>query len=229
MNQTTNSHSPFAERLTPDNAALLLIDHQTGLFTFLTSIEPTVLKNNIIGLAKVGKAFNLPTILTTSWPQGPNGPTMPELVELFPDHEIIDRPYVNFWADPKSVEAVKKTGRKKLIIAGLATEVCVALPAISAVQAGYEVYAVIDASADFNPLIQQVTTLRLASAGVVVTTWVAVLAELAHSTVDNGKYIGSLLKEHVGTYGGAWSNFMATSRTAQEVAAAIGQPAAAGR
>ena len=218
---TQNGHNPFAEPLTPDNAACLLIDHQTGLFSFLTSIDPMLLKNNILGLAKTAKAFNLPTILGTSWPLGPNGPTMPELKALFPDHEVIDRPFVNFWSDPASREAVVKTGRKKLIIAGLATEVCAAMPAISATQEGYEVYVVIDACADFNPLIQQVTTQRLASAGVVVTTWVAVLAELAHNTHENGSYIAEFLRDHMGQYGAAWSNFMGTAKTAGDVSKAL--------
>ncbi len=219
---TTNAaHNPFAEPLTPDNAACLLIDHQTGLFSFLTSIDPMLLKNNILGLAKTAKAFNLPTILGTSWPLGPNGPTMPELKALFPEHEVIDRPFVNFWNDPASREAVVKTGRKKLIIAGLATEVCAAMPAISATQEGYEVYVVIDACADFNPLIQQVTALRLASAGVVVTTWVAVLAELARNTHENGAYIAEFLRDHMGQYGAAWSNFMGTAKTAGDVSEAL--------
>ena len=222
MPNAAAARNPFAEPLTPDNAACLLIDHQTGLFQFLTSIEPTVLKNNILGLAKTALAFKLPIIVGTSWPQGPNGPTMPELRALLPEVDIIDRPFVNFWDDPRSRAAVEQTGRKKLIIAGLATEVCVAMPAIAAVQAGYDVYAVIDAAADWNPLVQQVTTARLASAGVVVTTWVAVLAELAHNTQENGKYIGRFLRDHVGSYGAAWDNFLATSPHAQAVAEAVG-------
>lgn len=224
MNNTienTTGRNPFAEELTTDNAACLLIDHQTGLLQFLTSIEPTVLKNNILGLAKTAKTFNLPVVMGTSWAAGPNGPTMPELREILPDVEPIERPFVNFWNDEKSKAAVVATGRKKLIIAGLATEVCVAFPAIAAVQEGYDVYAVIDASADWNPLVQQITAMRLASAGVVVTTWVAVLAELARNTQENGKYIGQFLRDHVGSYGAAWDNFMATSPNAEQIAAAV--------
>lgn len=121
---SASSISPFAERLTPENAACILVDHQVGLFSFLTSIPPLELGNNILGLAKTAKAFKLPTILTTSWPTGPNGPTMPEHVALFPDVPIIDRNTVSFWTHPPSVEAVKKTGRKKLIIAALDTTTC---------------------------------------------------------------------------------------------------------
>ena len=115
------SPNAFSEPLTPDNAAVLLIDHQVGLFQFLPSVEPLKLKNNIIALANVAKRFNLPTLLTTSWPQGPNGPTMPELVELFPEHTIVERDTVKFWDHAPSAEAVEKMNRKKLIIAALDT------------------------------------------------------------------------------------------------------------
>ena len=213
--------TPFADPLTPDNCAVLLIDHQVGLLQFLPAIEPFALKNNILGLAKTAKAFDIPTILGTSWPNGPNGPTMPELLDLFPTHEVYDRPLVNFWDDDASRKAVEDTGRRTLIIAGLATEVCVALPAISATRAGYDVYAVIDASSDFNPLVQQVTMQRLASAGVRVTTWVAVLAELARNTHENGNVIGSLLSEHTPQYAAAWANFMGTAANAETVAGQV--------
>lgn len=216
------SHPAFKTPITPDNAAVLLIDHQVGLFNFLTSIDPMILRNNILGFAKVAKAFNLPVIMGTSWPQGPNGPTMPELLDLFPDVKVIDRPFVNFWADPVSRAAVQATGRKKLLIAGLATEVCVALPACSAAAEGYEVYAVIDASADFNPLITEVTMSRLASAGVINTTWVAVLAELAHNTQVNGRHIGNLLREHMGQYYAAFNNFNGVARNAELVRGQLG-------
>lgn len=206
--------SPFAEPLTPQNSACILVDHQVGLFSFLPSISPLELKNNILGLAKTAKAFDLPVILTTSWPQGPNGPTMPELVELFPDTPIIDRNTVSFWTHPPSVAAVKKTGRKKLIIAALDTTTCLALAAVYGVQHGYDVYAVIDASATFNPLVEQVAITRMAHAGVVVTTWVAVLAELANDTTVNGKYIGGFLTQHTGSYYAAMNNYLATSPNA---------------
>ncbi|MDJ0593173.1 MAG: isochorismatase family protein [Pleurocapsa sp. MO_226.B13] len=211
------SRDPFAEPLTPDNAAMLLIDHQVGLFQFLPSVEPLKLKNNIIALAKIAKRFNLPTLLTTSWPQGPNGPTMPELVELFPEHEIIERDTVKFWDHPPSVEAVKKMNRQKLIVAALDTTTCLAFAAIYGVQQGYDVYAVMDASSTFDELNQQAAMMRMSAAGVVVTTWVPVLAELANNTVKNGFHIADLLAEHTGSYHGAWSNYIATAKTADLV------------
>ena len=217
------SRNPFSEELTADNCIFVMIDHQVGLLQFLPSIEPMVLKNNILGHAKTAKAFGIPTVLGTSWPQGPNGPTLPELVELFGQERIIDRPTVNFWNDETSREKVKSYGRKKLVISGLATEVCVAFPSLAAVQENFDVYAVIDASADFNPLITQVTMQRLASAGVVVTTWVAVLAELANNTQLNGKFIANLLKEHCGQYMASWDNFTGISKNADLISEELGE------
>ncbi|MBP0027576.1 isochorismatase family protein [Roseofilum reptotaenium CS-1145] len=210
-------HNAFAEPLTPDNAAMILIDHQVGLFQFLPSVEPLKLKNNIIALAKVAKRFSLPTLLTTSWPQGPNGPTMPELVDLFPDQEIIDRDTVKFWDHAPSVAAIEKMNRQKLIIAALDTTTCLAFAAIYGVQQGYDVYAVVDASSTFDLLNQQAAMMRMSAAGVVVTTWVPVLAELANNTVKNGFHIADLLAEHTGSYQGAWNNFVTTSKTADLV------------
>lgn len=220
------SGNPFSEELTADNCIFMMIDHQVGLLQFLPSIDPMILKNNILGHAKTAKAFGIPTVLGTSWPQGPNGPTLPELVDLFGKEQIIDRPTVNFWNDQTSRAKVKSYGRRKLVISGLATEVCVAFPSLAAVQEDYDVYAVMDASSDFNPLITQVTMQRLASAGVVVTTWVAVLAELASNTQINGKFIGNLLKEHCGQYAASWDNFIGTAKSADTVTKQLGLYAA---
>jgi len=216
-----NTALPTSE-LTPDNCVFLMIDHQVGLMSFLTSIDPMLLKNNIIGHAKTAKAFNIPVIMGTSWPQGPNGPTMPELKALFPNIEVIDRPFVNFWNDKVSREAVQATQRKKLVISGLATEVCAAFPAIAALREGYEVYVVIDACADFNQLITQVTTQRLAAAGVIVTTWIAVLAELASNTQQNGVFIGRFLAEHNGQYYAAMNAYLGSAKNAQETKKILG-------
>ncbi|WP_298961690.1 isochorismatase family protein [uncultured Roseibium sp.] len=208
--------------LTPDNCVFLMIDHQVGLMQFLSSIDPMLLKNNILGHAKTARAMNIPVVMGTSWPQGPNGPTMPELKALFPEIDVIDRPFVNFWNDQASREAVRATGRKKLVISGLATEVCAAFPAIAALREGYETYVVMDASADFNPFIQQVTMTRLAAAGAIVTTWVAVLAELSANTQINGQHIGRILSEHMGQYQAAMNNFLGTAANAAEVRDGVG-------
>lgn len=208
--------------LTPDNCVFIMIDHQVGLMQFLSSVDPMHLKHNILGHAKTAKAFDIPIIMGTSWPQGPNGPTMPELRALFPNIDVIDRPFVNFWNDGESKAAVEATGRKKLVISGLATEVCAAFPALSALREGYEVYVVIDACADFNATITDVTTQRLAAAGAIVTTWVAVLAELAANTQKNGEHIGRLLAHHNGQYYAALNNFLGVAVNADTVREGVG-------
>lgn len=211
-----------SSELTPENCVFLMIDHQVGLLQFLTSIEPMQLRNNILGHAKTAKAFGIPVIMGTSWPQGPNGPTMPELKSLFPEVKVIDRPFVNFWNDETSRNAVVATGRKKLVISGLATEVCAAFPALSALRDGFEVYVVVDACADFNQLITNVTVERLAAAGVIITTWVAVLAELAANTQVHGKYIGQLLSLHNGQYYAAMNAFLGSASNAESVKNGVG-------
>jgi nicotinamidase-related amidase len=209
--------SPFAEKLTTQNAALLMVDHQTGLFQFLPSVEPMKLRHNVIALAQIGKRFALPTVLTTSWAQGPNGPTMPELREHFPDHHVTARDTVDVWEHAETVKAIRDTGRKKLIIAALDTTTCLSFAAIGAVRAGFDAYAVMDASSTFDDLNQQAAMHRLSSAGVVVTTWVPVLAELAANTVKNGVHIADLLTAHTGSYAGAFANFAATAKNAAVV------------
>ena len=140
-------------RLDKNNAAVLLVDHQAGLLSLVRDIDPDRFKNNVLALADLAKYFNLPTILTTSFETGPNGPLVPELKEIFPDAPYIARPgQINAWDNEEFLAAVKATGKKQLIIAGVVTEVCVAFPALSALEEGYEVFVVTDASGTFNEL-----------------------------------------------------------------------------
>ena len=135
----------FADRLTLENAALLLVDHQTGLSLGVETMNPETFRNNVVAIAKVGKLFNLPTILTTSADSGPNGPLMPDLIEVFPDIDVIRRKgEINAWDDPDFKKSVENTGRKKLIVAGISTDVCLLFPILSAISEGYDVYAVFD-------------------------------------------------------------------------------------
>lgn len=122
-------------RLDKNDAAVLLVDHQTGLLSLVRDIEPDKFKNNVLALSDLAKYFKLPTILTTSFENGPNGPLVPELKEQFPDAPYIARPgNINAWDNEDFVNAVKATGKKQLIIAGVVTEVCVAFPALSAIE-----------------------------------------------------------------------------------------------
>ncbi|MDF5706884.1 MAG: isochorismatase family protein [Nostoc sp. S4] len=201
MNNIIGESNAFYEPLTPDNAAMLLIDHQAGLFLGVHSIDQQILKNNVIGLAKTAKAFNLPTVLFTSSAKGPNGPTIPELVELFPEHKIFDRSPINLWNDSNSRMAVEVTGRKKLIMAAITTDVCLAFPALSALKAGYDVYAVIDASGTWTIQAEMATMLRLTQAGAMMTNWVAVAAELKHDEDrSTTPAMNKAYSEHMGLY-----------------------------
>ena len=201
MSNPTNVNSAFYEQLTPDNCAMLLIDHQAGLFLGVQSMDQQVLKNNVIALAKTAKVFNLPTVLFTSSAQGPNGPTIPEVVELFPDHEIHNRSPINLWNDPKCRTAVEQTGRKKLIMAAITTDVCLAFPALSALKAGYDVYAVIDASGTWSQAAELASMMRLTQAGAIVTNWIAVAAELKHDEErETSPAMNTAFSEHMGLY-----------------------------
>src|SRR5256712_5450699 len=167
----------YQERLTPDNAALLLIDHQVGLFTGVRDIPVAELKHNVVALAKAFKVLGVPIIVTATSPEM-WGPTIPELAEALPSASIINRTTVNAFDEPRFAKAVEATGRKKLIIAGVSTEVCLAFPAIHATAVGYDVYGVIDASGTFSETKRVTGLLRMAQAGVIVTDYATVAVEM---------------------------------------------------
>jgi nicotinamidase-related amidase len=167
----------YHERLTPDNAALLLIDHQVGLFTGVRDIPVGELKHNVVALAKAARVLGVPIVVTATSPEM-WGPTIPELVEALPGTSIIARTTVNAFDEPRFTKAVEATGRKKLIIAGVSTEVCLALPAIYATGIGYDAYGVIDASGTFSETKRITGLLRMVQAGVVVTDYSTVAVEM---------------------------------------------------
>ncbi len=191
------------EQLTPDNAAMLLIDHQVGTMAFgLTDIDAVNLKNNTLWLAEAAQVFNLPTILTTSNPNGANGPLFPELIATLPDAPIINRVIINAWNDPAFVDAVKKTNRQKLIMAGVTADVCLTFPAISAVGAGFDVYAVMDASGTVNQHAMYASMFRMSQAGVKIANTNMVLAELqADWTKPTAAAIGGLYMNRLPNFG----------------------------
>ncbi|SHF47122.1 isochorismatase family protein [Pedobacter caeni] len=156
-----------------------MIDHQSGLFQTVKDIDVTALRNNVAALAKVAAIENIPVFTTASEPKGPNGPLMPEIHELAPHAVYIPRnSKINAWDTPAFAGAVRKSGKKKLIIAGVLTSVCVVFPSISAKSEGFDVFAVIDASGDMSPMSTQITTARLALADVVPISTAAVLSEI---------------------------------------------------
>ena len=200
-------------RLTPENAALLLIDHQAGISNGITDMSQPEFKNNLIALAKIGKMFGLPSVITTSAANGPNGPLIGDIVEILPDAPVIHRPgQINAWEHEEFVATVKKSGRKKLIMAGVSTDVCLAFAAISAVQDGFDVYAVLDASGTWSPLVAQTAALRMIQAGVIPMTWVAVSAELQNDWRNpTGGELAELFRQHLPFYGNVMSSFAAAS------------------
>ena len=202
------------KKLSKENAALLLIDHQAGLISLVQDFSPDDFKNNLLALGDVGKFFNLPTILTTSFDQGPNGPIVPELKEQFPDAPFIARPgQINAWDNEDFVAAVKATGRNQLIMAGVVTDVCVAFPALSAIEEGYDVFVVTDASGTFNQTVQQSAWARMSAAGVQLVNWFAVACELHRDWRNDMEGLGNILSNHLPNY----RNLMTSYNTLQAV------------
>ncbi|KAB0268539.1 hydrolase [Microvirga brassicacearum] len=161
------------------DAALLLLDHQTGLFQTVKDITVAELRANVSALAQIATLLKLPVITTASEPEGPNGPLMPELAELAPHAVYVPRNgEVNAWDNDLFVQTVEKTGKKTLIMAGVWTSVCVMFPALDAKAAGFNVYAVVDASGDPSQMASRTTLARFAQSGVMPTTTNAVICEL---------------------------------------------------
>lgn len=162
--------------LSPENSVLVLIDHQPFQFANLHSHEPTMVVNNVIGLAKTAKAFGVPTIFTTVVEER-GGYLIPGLQAVFPDQRPINRTYINTWQDQRVVEQVKATGRKQLVLAALWTEICLAMPAIQAAGEGWDVYAVTDASGGVTAEAHDMAVRRMVAAGVTPINWMAVMGE----------------------------------------------------
>lgn len=162
--------------LRPEDSVLVLIDHQPYQLTNLNSHDPQMAVNNAVGLAKTARVFGVPTILTSVLGER-GGFIFPQITDVFPDQEVIDRTLINTWQDPNVVDVVKATGRKQLIMAGLWTEVCVAMPAIQALGEGWEVTVITDASGGTSVEAHEVAIQRMIAAGANVMTWLALAAE----------------------------------------------------
>ena len=163
----------------PDNAVMLLIDHQSGLFQTIQDMPFTRVRAHAAALAKMATLANIPVITTASVPQGPNGPLIPEIHANAPHAKYVARKgEINAWDNPEFVAAVKATGRKQLIIAGTITSVCMAFPSIAAVADGYQVFAVVDASGTYSKMAEEITLARVVQAGVVPMDTAAVASEI---------------------------------------------------
>ena len=189
--------------LTPENCALALIDYQPQPVFHIQSIDRQLLINNVTGLAKTARLFEIPTIVTTILANEFAGPLLPELREVFPESQVIDRRSLNAWEDPEFRAAVKAPGRRKLIIAGIWTEVCLAMPAISARETGYEVYFVVDAVGGVSTDAHYAAVQRLIQAGAVPISWIALLQELQRdwSRTETAEEVFRIGREHGGSWG----------------------------
>src|SRR5467141_421554 len=199
------SKSGLNALLTPKDSVLLLIDHQPFQFANLHSHEPTMVVNNVIGLAKTAKLFGVPTILTTVVEER-GGFLIKGLQDVFPEQKPINRTFINTWEDSRVVDAVKKTGRKKVIMAALWTEICLAMPAIHAMGDGYEVYIVTDASGGVSPEAHDMAVRRMVAAGVQPITWLGMAGELQRDWARTERLgeVAQLFIDHAGATGSAF-------------------------
>ncbi len=195
--------SGLHELMTPANSTLLLIDHQPQMIFGVRSHDRQALRNNVEALAKSAKVFDVPTVLTTVAAESFSGPLIKEIRNVFPDHEIYDRTSMNTWDDKRVVDAVASTGRRKLIIAALWTEICLTMPTLEALAEGYEVYIVTDASGGTSEEAHDMAVERMIQAGAVPVTWQQVLLEWQRDWARQETYaaVTGIAKEHSGAYG----------------------------
>ena len=198
------------KRLNKDYAVVLMVDHQSGLISLVQDYTPNEFKNNVLALADVARFFDLPTVLTTSFEDGPNGPIVPELKAAFPEAAYIPRPgQINAWDNEDFVAAVKKTGRKQIILAGVVTDVCVAFVALSALEEGYQVFVVTDASGTFDQSVRTAALMRMQSAGAELVNWFAVACELHRDWRNDIEGLGALLSNHIPNYRNLMTSYFA--------------------
>ena len=207
--------------LDPGNCVVVLADFQPQMIFGVGSHDVQTLLNNVAGLARSAAAFAVPTIITSVETRGFSGPVVDELTAVFPDEAVIDRTTMNCWEDERVVDAVRRTGRTKVVLAGLWTEVCVAHPALDALRDGYEVYVVCDACAGVSIVAHDLAIERMTQAGAVPITWLQFLLELQRDWARRETYDAVL--EVVGRHGGAYGIGVQYAR------AMLGAPAGEGR
>ncbi|WP_227797848.1 hydrolase [Pasteurella canis] len=198
------SNRKFLEVLTPENSQLIFIDHQPQMAFGVQSIDRQTLKNNVVALAKSAKVFNIPTTITTVETDGFSGHTYPELLAVFPDHKILERTSMNSWDDQNVRDALAKNGRKKVIVAGLWTEVCnLSFALCAALEGDYEIYMVADASGGTSVEAHKYAMDRMVQAGIIPVTWQQVLLEWQRDWAKKDTYdaVLDIVKEHSGAYG----------------------------
>ena len=194
---------PLAELITPENAALVLIDQQAGLAFAVQSIDRQVLLNNTAALVRTALAFDLPIVISTSATKVYSGPLLPDLRALLPDHPVLDRRNMNVWEDDSVRAAILATGRKKLLFSGLLTEACVTFPVLCAQDAGFEAYVVSDACGSITPEGHAMAVHRMAASGARMTSWLQVLLELQRDWTRLSTYgaARAIVEKNGGGYG----------------------------
>lgn len=194
---------PAKSLLTPNNHSLILIDHQPQMAFATRSHTIEDVRNNVTALAKTAKAFNVPTILTTVAEKSFSGPIFPEIQAVFPKQSPIDRTTMNTWEDKRVTDKIKKFKKNKIVIAALWTEVCGVGPVLSALEEGYEVYFVTDASGGVSKEAHDMAVQRMIQAGAKPVTWLQYMLELQRDWARTETYVDvtTIAKEHAGGYG----------------------------
>ncbi len=189
--------------LTPENCVIVLIDYQPEMFFGVTSIDRQMLINNVVGFAKSAKIFDVPLILSTVESKQFSGEMLPQLKAIYPDQVPLERTSMDVWDDEPAVAAIKKTDKKKLVLGGLWTEVCVAFLAIQALHDGYEVYVVEDICGDLDLRVHETAMRRVEQAGAKPVTWIQVLLEWQRDWANADTYAATMdvIKTHGGGYG----------------------------
>lgn len=197
------SPNPKHDLLTPDNSVIAFIDYQPQMFFGVQSSDRQAVLSNMLGLAKAARAFRVPTILSTVETKGFSGNMTPQLLDVFPEHPLIERSSMNSWEDAAFRRAVEATGRKKLILTALWTEVCLAFPAIEATRDGYDVYFVTDSSGGTSVAAHEQAIQRMIQAGATPLTWIQLALEWQRDWARKEHYdeVLAIMKEHGGAYG----------------------------
>ena len=189
--------------LTPDNCVVAMIDLQPQMLFGVSNFDRQSIINNNIALAKAAKVFNVPVVLSTVETKTFSGYIWPQIQAVFPKQEPIERSSMNSWDDPKFVAEIEKTGRKKIVLSGLWTETCVALPTIQAIHDNYEVYVVEDCCGDVSQLAHDNAMKRVIQAGAKPVTALTVMLEWQRDWALRDTYdaVMDIVKTHCGAYG----------------------------
>jgi len=189
--------------LQPAECALILVDHQAGLAFGVSSIDRQVLLNNVVALAQTATTFQIPVVASTSASKVYSGPLLPSVQAVLPTVKAIERRNMNLWEDGLVLQAIKETGRRKLLVSGLLTEACVSFPVLSALNEGYEVFVVADACGGLTPVSHELALRRMEAAGAKLTSWIQLLLEFQRDWTRHETYAGAraIVEEHGGGYG----------------------------